>query len=67
MNLERGSRLLLEEMNLVAHVETLKPLPWRQVRYPLLISSLSFDLICNTVLHACAAVGNHSPNLLGES
>lgn len=35
MNLERGSRLLLEELNLVPRVETLKPLPWRQVRYPL--------------------------------
>ncbi|KAF8461472.1 methylenetetrahydrofolate reductase-domain-containing protein [Russula ochroleuca] len=34
MNLERGSRLLLEEMNLVAHVETLKPLPWRQSLTP---------------------------------
>ncbi len=32
MNLERGSRLLLEELNLVPRVETIKPLPWRQVR-----------------------------------
>ncbi len=45
MNLERGTRLLLEELNLVPRVETIKPLPWRQVRYSL-ISLLSFDLIC---------------------
>jgi methylenetetrahydrofolate reductase (NADPH) len=32
MNLERGTRLLLEELNLVPRVETVKPLPWRQVR-----------------------------------
>lgn len=32
MNLEKGTRLLLEELNLVPRVETLKPLPWRQVR-----------------------------------
>jgi methylenetetrahydrofolate reductase (NADPH) len=38
MNLERGSRLLLEELNLVPRIETLKPLPWRQVR-------LSFRLV----------------------
>ena len=35
MNLERGTRLLLEELNLVPRVETIKPLPWRQVRYSL--------------------------------
>jgi methylenetetrahydrofolate reductase (NADPH) len=31
MNLERGTRLLLEELNLVPRIETVKPLPWRQV------------------------------------
>jgi len=34
MNLERGSRLLLEELNLVPRIETLKPLPWRQSLTP---------------------------------
>ncbi|KAF8493187.1 methylenetetrahydrofolate reductase-domain-containing protein [Russula emetica] len=34
MNLERGSRLLLEELNLVPRVETIKPLPWRQSLTP---------------------------------
>jgi methylenetetrahydrofolate reductase (NADPH) len=32
MNLEKGTRMLLEELNLVPRVETIKPLPWRQVR-----------------------------------
>lgn len=45
MNLERGTRLLLEELNLVPRVETIKPLPWRQVRYSLPHSLLLFDLI----------------------
>jgi methylenetetrahydrofolate reductase (NADPH) len=31
MNLERGTKLLLEELNFVPRVETIKPLPWRQV------------------------------------
>jgi len=31
MNLERGTKMLLEELNLVPRVETIKPLPWRQV------------------------------------
>lgn len=34
MNLERGTRLLLEELNLVPRVETIKPLPWRQSLTP---------------------------------
>lgn len=31
MNLERGTKMLLEELNFVPRVETIKPLPWRQV------------------------------------
>ncbi|KAI0306060.1 methylenetetrahydrofolate reduct [Multifurca ochricompacta] len=34
MNLERGTRLLLEELHLVPRIETLKPLPWRQSLTP---------------------------------
>ena len=30
MNLEKGCRMLLEELNLVPRVEVVKPLPWRQ-------------------------------------
>lgn len=32
MNLEKGTKMLLEELNLMPRVETIKPLPWRQVR-----------------------------------
>lgn len=31
MNLERGTKMLLEELGFVPRVQTLKPLPWRQV------------------------------------
>ncbi len=31
MNLEKGTKMLLEELNLVPRIETIKPLPWRQV------------------------------------
>ena len=31
MNLEKGTRMLLEELNLVPRIESIKPLPWRQV------------------------------------
>ncbi|RDB23864.1 Methylenetetrahydrofolate reductase 1 [Hypsizygus marmoreus] len=34
MNLERGTKMLLEELNLVPRVETIKPLPWRQCLTP---------------------------------
>ncbi|KAK7686289.1 hypothetical protein QCA50_010513 [Cerrena zonata] len=34
MNLEKASRLLLEELNLVPRVEVVKPLPWRQSLTP---------------------------------
>ncbi|OJT07587.1 Methylenetetrahydrofolate reductase 1 [Trametes pubescens] len=34
MNLEKGCRLLLEELNLVPRVEVIKPLPWRQSLTP---------------------------------
>ncbi|OBZ74212.1 Methylenetetrahydrofolate reductase 2 [Grifola frondosa] len=34
MNLEKGCRMLLEELNLVPRVETIKPLPWRQSLTP---------------------------------
>lgn len=34
MNLEKGTRMLLEELNLVPRVQTVKPLPWRQSLTP---------------------------------
>lgn len=32
MNLEKGTRMLLQELNLMPRVEVIKPLPWRQVK-----------------------------------
>jgi len=37
MNLEKATRMLLEELNLVPRVETIKPLPWRQVNISLFL------------------------------
>ncbi|KAG6331406.1 hypothetical protein ID866_7684 [Astraeus odoratus] len=34
MNLEKGTKMLLQELNLVPRVETVKPLPWRQSLTP---------------------------------
>ncbi|KAG2075773.1 methylenetetrahydrofolate reduct [Suillus decipiens] len=34
MNLEKGTKMLMEELNLTPRVETLKPLPWRQSLTP---------------------------------
>ncbi|KAJ7224277.1 methylenetetrahydrofolate reductase-domain-containing protein [Mycena pura] len=34
MNLEKGTKMLLEELSLVPRVETVKPLPWRQSLTP---------------------------------
>jgi methylenetetrahydrofolate reductase (NADPH) len=34
MNLEKGVKMLLEELNFVPRVETIKPLPWRQSLTP---------------------------------
>lgn len=33
LNLEKATKMLLEELNLVPRVQTLKPLPWRQVSH----------------------------------
>lgn len=37
MNLEKATRMLLEELNLVPRVETIKPLPWRQVNITIVV------------------------------
>lgn len=41
MNLEKATKMLLEELNFVPRVETIKPLPWRQVRYVVVMQMLS--------------------------
>lgn len=64
MNLEKGTKMLLEELNFVPRVETLKPLPWRQVCR----SCLPFYdvLMFRAVPHPKQAYRNHSPYLLGK-
>lgn len=42
MNLEKATKMLLEELNLVPRVETIKPLPWRQVRRKQLVEVWMF-------------------------
>lgn len=49
MNLEKGTKMLLQELNLVPRVETIKPLPWRQVRV-LIPFSCDFSDIPRSVL-----------------
>lgn len=39
MNLERGTKMLLQELNFVPRVENIKPLPWRQVCFSILPKS----------------------------
>lgn len=46
MNLEKGTKMLLQELNLVPRIETIKPLPWRQVSAFLLFPSFFFS--CGT-------------------
>ena len=50
MNLEKGTRMLLEELKLVPRVEVVKPLPWRQV-CSVWLSFMSAGLSCPPVAH----------------
>jgi methylenetetrahydrofolate reductase (NADPH) len=65
MNLERGTKMLLEELGLVPRIETIKPLPWRQVR-------LSREIFFRSpnkrflVSYPQQTTRNNSPNLLGQ-
>ena len=43
MNLEKGTKMLLEELNLVPRIETIKPLPWRQVSFEILSPGSATD------------------------
>lgn len=49
MNLEKATRMLLEELNLVPRVETIKPLPWRQVGIHISISYFICSHLCPIV------------------
>lgn len=67
MNLEKGTRMLLEELNLVPRVQVVKPLPWRQVRYLIDISiSPHVDSSNFLVPHPESAAGDHSTHFLGK-
>jgi methylenetetrahydrofolate reductase (NADPH) len=65
MNLERGTKMLLEELGLVPRIETVKPLPWRQVCLSLQIffRSLNERFL---VSDPQQTTRNNSPNLLGQ-
>jgi methylenetetrahydrofolate reductase (NADPH) len=74
MNLEKGTKMLLEELNFVPRIETLKPLPWRQVRSWRRFSSevRAHDVVSNYFFvdaesHAFTSYGNYSSYFLGES
>jgi Methylenetetrahydrofolate reductase len=69
MNLEKGTKMLLEELNLVPRIETIKPLPWRQVYFFSIIFLNDFiEEICSSIVtHADPADRNHPPHILGKS
>lgn len=67
MNLERATKMLLEELNLVPRVETIKPLPWRQVCYTRYSARDCGLTDMHTVSYAEQETGKHPSNLLGES
>jgi methylenetetrahydrofolate reductase (NADPH) len=64
MNLEKGTKMLLEELNFVPRVETLKPLPWRQVCRSCL--RVHDTLMFCAVPYPKQTYRNHSPYLLGK-
>lgn len=67
MNLEKGCRMLLEELNLVPRVEVVKPLPWRQASIPLVpLSHTDSRDHNNSVPHPKSPHGDHPPHLLGQ-
>jgi methylenetetrahydrofolate reductase (NADPH) len=65
MNLEKGTRMLLEELQLVPRVEVVKPMPWRQVCF--ILSELpAHALTLFPVPHTQPSHGDHPPHLLGQ-
>lgn len=63
MNLEKATRLLLEELNLVPRVEVVKPLPWRQVCS---IFQCSREM-CNAILNIFPIHQSLTPNRRTET
>lgn len=66
MNLERGTKMLLEELNFVPRVETIKPLPWRQVGFLPFFMCRHSIFIEFTVPHSKPTPRNHSSHFLGQ-
>jgi methylenetetrahydrofolate reductase (NADPH) len=68
MNLEKGTKMLLEELNLMPRVETIKPLPWRQVCGHSSPLNALFSCSCSvSVAYTEPTARKHSSYLLGES
>lgn len=65
MNLERGTKMLLEELNLVPRIETIKPLPWRQVRHRSHSTTTSV-LKLFIVSHTESSTREHPADILGK-
>ena len=67
MNLEKGTKMLLEELNFVPRIETIKPLPWRQVCSSFMIHILTcVNLFFFLVPHPQQTSRNHSAYFLGQ-
>jgi methylenetetrahydrofolate reductase (NADPH) len=64
MNLEKGTKMLLQELNLVPRIETIKPLPWRQVNIILFAIALVFHP--RLVAYSFKTTRNHPAYLLGK-
>ena len=64
MNLEKGTRMLLEELNLVPRIESIKPLPWRQVSSRTTDSCIIIDSLL--VLDTRSSKRDHPADLLGK-
>jgi len=64
MNLEKGTRMLLEELNLVPRIESIKPLPWRQVGSRTTDSCIITDSL--SVLDTRSSKRDHPTDLLGK-
>lgn len=66
MNLEKGTKMLLEELNLVPRVETIKPLPWRQVSDITIYYMSGWLMNRSPVTHSQQETRNYPPNFLGQ-
>lgn len=69
MNLERATKMLLQELQLMPRIDVVKPLPWRQVILTSFCFTMEMSLTspCNrTVPHTFTSHGNNTTHLLGQ-